>query len=62
MGGNSKRSTDYEFLAVWRVAGTPQEGTDIFGDTGTLARWWSSVYLTVLPPGTGLSNRTGRKR
>lgn len=54
MGGNSKSSTDYEFLTVWRVTGTPHEVMEILGDAGALARWWPSVYLKVAPldPGT----------
>ncbi|MDQ0663243.1 hypothetical protein QFZ35_001741 [Arthrobacter ulcerisalmonis] len=53
MGGNPKSRNDYEFLTVWRVAGTPREVVDILGDAGTLARWWPSVYLRVerLDPG-----------
>ena len=49
MVGNPNSSTDYEFLTVWRVAGTPREVVDILGDAGTLARWWPSVYLRVEP-------------
>jgi hypothetical protein len=62
MGGNSKSSTDYEFPTVWRVAGTPPEVTDISGGARALARRWPSVYLTAVPPGVGLMNRTGWKR
>ncbi|MDQ0635050.1 uncharacterized protein YndB with AHSA1/START domain [Arthrobacter pascens] len=53
MGGNSKSSTDYELLTVWRVAGTPREVMDVLGDAGTLARWWPSMYLTPEDTQTG---------
>ncbi|TWD54699.1 hypothetical protein FB478_10238 [Arthrobacter sp. AG367] len=38
MADTSNSSTDYEFLTVWRVAGTPRRVTDILGDAGTLPR------------------------
>ncbi|MEZ2390394.1 SRPBCC family protein [bacterium RCC_150] len=60
MGGNSRSSTDYEFLTVWRVAGTPREVVDILGDAGTLARWWPSVYLRVVPLDPGEADGTGK--
>ncbi|QHK22333.1 polyketide cyclase [Pseudarthrobacter psychrotolerans] len=60
MGGNSKNSIYYEFLTVWRVAGTPQEVVDILGDAGTLARWWPSVYLSVVPLDPGNLDGTGK--
>jgi Polyketide cyclase / dehydrase and lipid transport len=42
-------SADYDFLTVWRVAGTPNEVVDVLGDATTLPRWWPSVYLAVVP-------------
>lgn len=60
MGGNSKSSIDYEFLTVWRVAGTPHEVMDILGDAGTLARWWPSVYLSVVPLDPGNPDGSGK--
>lgn len=60
MGGNSKSSIDYEFLTVWRVAGTPLEVMDILGDAGTLARWWPSVYLAVVPLDPGNPDGSGK--
>ncbi|MDP9936090.1 hypothetical protein J2T11_002449 [Paenarthrobacter nicotinovorans] len=54
-GSTSKtgKSTDYEFVTVWRVAGTREEVVDVLGDAGTLKQWWPSVYLNVtrLTPG-----------
>jgi len=55
------KSTDYEFVTVWRVAGTREEVVDVLGDAGTLKQWWPSVYLDVKrvsqgnPDGTGSS-------
>ena len=52
MTGHTNRtgkSTDYEFITVWRVAGTRQEVLDILGNAGTLPSWWPSVYLKVTP-------------
>jgi hypothetical protein len=42
-------SADYEFLTVWRVAGSPEEVAAILGDARVLPRWWPSVYLAVEP-------------
>ena len=60
MGGNSKSSTNYEFLTVWRVAATPREVMDILGDAGTLSQWWPSVYLSVVPLDPGTPDGTGK--
>ncbi|WP_184741000.1 SRPBCC family protein [Arthrobacter sp. AZCC_0090] len=60
MGGTSKSSTDYEFLTVWRVAGTAREVMDVLGDAGTLPRWWPSVHLTVTPLDPGNADGTGQ--
>lgn len=60
MAGASKSSTDYEFLTVWRVAGTPREVMDVLGDAGTLATWWPSVYLDVSPLQAGNADGTGK--
>ncbi|WP_404595783.1 SRPBCC family protein [Paenarthrobacter histidinolovorans] len=55
------KSTDYEFVTVWRVAGTREEVVDVLGDAGTLKQWWPSVYLDVTrvspggPEGVGAS-------
>ncbi|WP_275777905.1 SRPBCC family protein [Paenarthrobacter sp. Y-19] len=55
------KSTDYEFVTVWRVAGTREEVVDVLGDAGTLTEWWPSVYLDVTrvtpgdPDGVGAS-------
>jgi len=56
----SKGSSDYEFLTVWRVAGTPREVAEILGDAGTLARWWPSVYLRVTPLDPGRPDGTDK--
>lgn len=45
-------SADYEFLTVWRVAGTADDVAEILGDATALPRWWPSVYLAV-EPGAG---------
>ncbi|UUL77814.1 SRPBCC family protein [Pseudarthrobacter sp. Fe7] len=60
MGGKPASSTDYEFLTVWRVAGTPREVVDILGDAGTLPRWWPSVYLAVDQLDPGHPDGTGK--
>lgn len=41
-------SASYEFVSVWRVAGTCREVTTILSDPESLARWWPAVYLDVL--------------
>ncbi|TQJ38050.1 polyketide cyclase/dehydrase/lipid transport protein [Arthrobacter sp. SLBN-112] len=60
MGGNSKGRNGYEFRTVWRVAGTPHEVMDVLGDAGSLARWWPSVYLSVLPLESGGPDGVGK--
>lgn len=37
----------YEFVTVWRVAGTVDEVAAVLGDAGALTRWWPAVYLAV---------------
>ncbi|HKU36437.1 MAG TPA: SRPBCC family protein [Paenarthrobacter sp.] len=60
-GSTSKtgKSTDYEFVTVWRVAGTLQEVVDVLGDAGTLKQWWPAVYLDVAPVSTGNPDGVG---
>lgn len=53
------RSTDYEFVTVWRVAGTREEVVDVLGDASTLKQWWPAVYLEVTPVTTGNPDGTG---
>jgi len=51
-----RKSSAYEFLTTWRVAGTCGEVSDILGDPLALPRWWPSVYLDVQeidPPDAG---------
>lgn len=43
----TKKSTDYEFRTVWRLAGTTAEVAEVLGDAAALPRWWPSVYLAV---------------
>lgn len=53
-------SHEYEFVTVWRVAGTVGDVTTILGDAESLPRWWPSVYLDVVvcePGGTGGDGR-----
>jgi hypothetical protein len=40
-------ANDYHFITTWRIAGTPDEISDVLGDARTLGRWWPSVYLRV---------------
>ncbi|MCA4134415.1 SRPBCC family protein [Arthrobacter sp. M4] len=44
---SGRKSTDYEFRTVWRVAGTTAEVAEVLGDAAALPRWWPSVYLGV---------------
>lgn len=47
---------DYEFVTVWRVAGSLDEVKAVLDDAASLARWWPAVYLrteTVAPGGEG---------
>ena len=45
--GDRVAANDYHFITTWRIAGTPDEISDVLGDARTLARWWPSVYLRV---------------
>lgn len=60
MTGSGKSSTDYEFLTVWRVAGTTAEVAEVLGDAAALARWWPSVYLSVETLSVGNPDGTGK--
>jgi len=53
---------DYQFLTVWRVAGTIDEVMAILGDDdyAAVARWWPSVYLTVTQVEAGGAGGLGR--
>ncbi|HUQ64287.1 MAG TPA: SRPBCC family protein [Acidimicrobiales bacterium] len=53
-------SNDYEFLTVWRVAGTIDEVEDVLGDAESLPRWWPAVYLTVDQIEAGANDGVGR--
>ena len=55
----TSKSTDYEFLTVWRVAGTREEVVDVLGNAGTLKQWWPSVYLKVTPVAQGNADGVG---
>ena len=51
----------YEFLTVWRVAGSVPEVRAVLEDAESLPRWWPSVYLAVdvtEPGGAGGVGRT----
>jgi hypothetical protein len=52
-------SSDYEFVTVWRVAGTTPEVVAVLSDGRTLPRWWPSVYLEVVPRVDGDARRLG---
>jgi hypothetical protein len=53
-------SNDYEFLTVWRVAGTINEVKGVLGDAEALPRWWPSVYLSVAEIDKGGDDGVGR--
>ena len=55
----TSKSTDYEFLTVWRVAGTREEVVDVLGNAATLKQWWPSVYLKVTPVAQGNADGVG---
>lgn len=42
-------SRDYRFVTVWRVPAWVDEVMAILGDGDSLATWWPSVYLSVVP-------------
>ncbi len=54
-------SSDYEFLTVWRVAGTIAEVKAVLGDAGELPRWWPAVYLDTRPLAEGGPDGLGRE-
>jgi len=51
---------DYEFVTLWRVAGTVGEVRAVLGDADSLTRWWPSVYLAVVPVSEGAPDGVGR--
>ena len=52
-------TSDYEFVTVWRVAGTTAEVRDVLSDGRTLPRWWPSVYLGVVTREPGRADYVG---
>jgi Polyketide cyclase / dehydrase and lipid transport len=56
-------SNDYEFVTVWRVAGTIEEVKAVLGDAdpAVLPRWWPSVYLTTRLVAEGEPDGVGRE-
>jgi hypothetical protein len=57
---DSVMGADYEFVTVWRVAGTVDEVRAVLSDPESLTRWWPSVYLAVVPVSEGAADGTGR--
>ncbi|MDQ6616722.1 MAG: polyketide cyclase [Actinomycetota bacterium] len=55
-------ANDYQFVTEWRVAGTIADVKNILGDTDPLAvaRWWPSVYLSVVVREVGGEGGVGR--
>jgi hypothetical protein len=51
---------DYEFLTVWRVAGTIDEVKAVLGDAESLPRWWPAVYLAAEVVDEGGEDGVGR--
>ncbi len=52
-------SNDYEFVTVWRVAGTVDEVKVALGDAEALPRWWPAVYLSTRVVAAGQPNGVG---
>jgi hypothetical protein len=52
--------SDYQFLTVWRVAGTIEEVRAVLNDGKTLPEWWPSVYLDVREVEPGRPDGLGR--
>jgi len=46
-------ANEYRFMTRWRLPGTPEQVSDLLGDTNTLVRIWPSLYtrVRVLNPG-----------
>jgi hypothetical protein len=46
-------ANEYQFITRWRLPGSPEQVSDLLGDTETLLRIWPSLYssATVLAPG-----------
>src|SRR5258708_39575887 len=53
-------ANEYHFITHWRVAGTPEEISDVLADPIDLPRWWPSVYLAVREIEPGGPNGVGR--
>lgn len=58
-GRRPGKDNDYEFLTVWRVAGTIAEVRAVLSDGRTLPQWWPSVYLSVVPRTEGDADGVG---
>ena len=46
-------ANDYQFVTRWRLPGTPEQVSDLLGDTETISRIWPSLYTraAVVEPG-----------
>jgi hypothetical protein len=51
----------YEFLTIWRVAGTVQEVMAVLDDVESLPVWWPSVYVSVTQVAGGGADGIGRR-
>jgi hypothetical protein len=46
-------ANDYQFVTRWRLPGSPEQVSDLLGDTETVSRIWPSLYTRarVVEPG-----------
>jgi len=46
-------ANEYQFVTRWRLPGTPEQVSDLLGDTETICRIWPSLYTRarVVEPG-----------
>jgi hypothetical protein len=53
-------ANDYRFVTRWRLPGTPEQVSDLLGDTDALLRVWPSLYSSAVVVEPGDERGVGR--
>jgi hypothetical protein len=53
-------ANDYQFVTRWRLPGTPEQISELLGDTETIVRIWPSLYTRATVVEAGGEHGVGR--